>query len=256
MGVVTSEQLLAHWRAEHERPVEGWDFSELEGRYVEQHPPWSYEQLARAVLLDADSVLDMGTGGGEVLLSLADALPRRTVATEGWPPNLPIARRALRELGVEVVEYDAEHAPVMPFQDGRFDLVLNRHEAYDAKQVLRVLRPGGVFLTQQVDGRDFEETHAIFGGHTAYPHITLDRLRDEALAAGFEVGQCEEWRGQTRFTDVAALVRYFAWVPWEVPEDFDVDRYADQLLALHASGRPLVFTQRRFYLLLRRPNAQ
>jgi SAM-dependent methyltransferase len=245
--------LLDLWRAEHERPVQGWDFSELGDRMVTEEPPWSYDALVRAVLAGARSVLDLGTGGGEVLAALADALPADTVATEGWPPNLPVAARNLAPHGVEVVAYDSEADPAMPFPDGRFDVVLDRHESYDAEEVLRVLRPGGVFLTQQVDGRDFEETQAIFGGTTRYPHINLADLRAEAERAGFVVEAAEEWRGQVRFADVATLVRYFAFVPWEVPEDFSVERYGEQLLELHRSGRPLVFTQRRFYLLARKP---
>ncbi|MGZ8743425.1 MAG: methyltransferase domain-containing protein [Nocardioides sp.] len=245
--------LLDLWRAEHERPVEGWDFSELGDRLVTEEPPWSYDALARAALAGARSALDLGTGGGEVLAALADALPADTVATEGWPPNLSVATRNLAAHGVDVVAYDSEADPVMPFPDERFDVVLDRHESYDAAEVLRLLRPGGVFLTQQVDGRDFEETQAIFGGTTGYPYITLANLRDEAERAGFVVEAAEDWRGAARFADVATLVRYFAFVPWEVPEDFSVERYAEQLLDLHRSGRPLVFTQRRFYLRARRP---
>ncbi|MGZ8736957.1 MAG: class I SAM-dependent methyltransferase [Nocardioides sp.] len=245
--------LLDLWRAEHERPVEGWDFSELGDRLVTEEPPWSYDALARAALAGARSALDLGTGGGEVLAALADALPADTVATEGWPPNLSVATRNLAAHGVDVAAYDSEADPVMPFPDERFDVVLDRHESYDAAEVLRLLRPGGVFLTQQVDGRDFEETQAIFGGTTGYPYITLANLRDEAERAGFVVEAAEEWRGAARFADVATLVRYFAFVPWEVPEDFSVERYAEQLLDLHRSGRPLVFTQRRFYLRARRP---
>ena len=45
----------------------------------------------------------------------------------------------------------------MPFADGRFEVVLNRHEAYDAAEVRRVLSHGDRFLTQQVDGRDFAD---------------------------------------------------------------------------------------------------
>ncbi|MGZ5418012.1 MAG: methyltransferase domain-containing protein [Nocardioides sp.] len=245
--------LLDLWRAEHERPVEGWDFSELGDRLVTEEPPWSYDALARAALAGARSALDLGTGGGEVLAALADALPADTVATEGWPANLSVATRNLAAHGVDVVAYDSEADPVMPFPDERFDVVLDRHESYDAAEVLRLLRPGGVFLTQQVDGRDFEETQAIFGGTTGYPYITLANLRDEAERAGFVVEAAEEWRCAARFADVATLVRYFAFVPWEVPEDFSVERYAEQLLDLHRSGRPLVFTQRRFYLRARRP---
>lgn len=247
------ETLLAGWREAHQRPVVGWDFAELGDRYTEQQPPWSYDDLAAGVLAGALSALDLGTGGGEVLRRLADALPSDTVATEGWPPNVPVATAGLEPLGIAVVPYDAESDPRLPFDDARFDAVLARHEAYDAREVHRVLAPGGRFLTQQVDGRDFEETQAIFGGTTAYPHVTLGNLRREAGAAGFEVVDAQEWEGRARFADVATLVRYFAHVPWEVPEDFSVDRYAAALLGLHRSGRELVFTQRRFYLSLRRP---
>jgi SAM-dependent methyltransferase len=251
--MTTEAAPLRQWRTAYGAPVTGWDFSELDGRYAAQQPPWSYDELAREVLDGASSALDMGTGGGEVLLRLAGSLPRDTVATEGWPPNLPVATQNLAGRDIEVVAYDAEADPAMPFPDARFDVVLNRHEAYVAGEVHRILRPGGSLLTQQVDGRDFEETQAIFGGTSAYPHITLGHLRDEAEAAGLRVTGAEEWQGEVRFADVATLVRYFAFVPWEVPEDFDVDRYADQLLDLHRSGRELVFTQRRFYLRARRP---
>jgi SAM-dependent methyltransferase len=183
------ERLVSAWRAEHQRPVVGWDFSELAGRYVEQQPPWSYDDLARDVLTGAKSSLDMGTGGGEVLSRLLDVLPADTMATEGWPPNLPVARAALEPHRVEVVAYDAERDRSMPFDDGRFDVVLNRYEAYDAAEVHRILGSGGRFLTQQVDGRDFEETQQLFGHHSAYPHITPAKLGAQAEAAGLVVDQ-------------------------------------------------------------------
>lgn len=176
------------------------------------------------------------------------------MATEGWPPNLPVATAALAARGIPVLAYDAEEDRRLPFADARFDVVLDRHEAYDVAEVMRVLRPGGRFLTQQVDGRDFEETHALFGGTTAYPHITLERLRAEAVSAGFAVDDERDWAGTMRFADVATFVSYVRVVPWEVPDDFSVDRYAAELLALHASGRELVFTQRRFVLSCRNPD--
>lgn len=230
----------------------GWDFSEFSGRFVEQLPPWSYRALAKEVLQGAGSALDLGTGGGEALLELRDALPPDTIATEGWAPNIPIAGRNLAPHGITVVPYDAESDPRLPFDDARFDVVLDRHEAYVATEVLRVLRPGGRFLTQQVDGRDFHETQALFGGKSNYEHVNLENFRAEASTAGFEVLAADHWQGQSWFADVSTLVRYFAYVPWNVPDDFTVDRYAMQLLDLHHSARELTFTQRRFYLYLAR----
>lgn len=246
--------LLRRWREAFEAPVTGWDFSEFGGRYIDQQPPWSYRTIARQALVGAGSALDLGTGGGEVLLELREALPPDTVATEGWAPNVPVASSNLAPHDIPVVQYDAEKDPSLPFDDARFDVVLARHESYVVTEVFRVLRPGGRFLTQQVDGRDFDETQTLFGAKSNYGHVHLESFRAEATTAGFEVLAAEEWQGQARFADVTTLVRYFAYVPWEVPDDFTVDRYASQLLDLHHSARELNFTQRRFYLYLRRPN--
>ena len=73
----------------------------------------------------------------------------------------------------------------------------------------------------------------------------------EAEAAGFAVEDGREWSGTMRFADVATFVSYVRMVPWEVPEDFSVDRYAEALLAM--TERDLVFTRRMFVLVCRRP---
>jgi SAM-dependent methyltransferase len=248
---MTQEARLADWRERYAEPARGWDFSPFDGVVDRAEPPWSYADLAREALTRATSALDLGTGGGEVLLGLADALPEDTLATEGWAPNIPVATEALAPLGITVVAYDAEGDPRMPFADARFDVVLARHEAYVAAEVLRVLRPGGVLVTQQVDGRDLEETHALFGSTPAYSHVTLAHLRAEAEAAGFAVEQAREWSGTTSFPDVATFLSYLRMVPWEVPEDFSVDRYAEVLMRL--GPEDLVFTRRLFVLVCRRP---
>jgi len=250
-GPASDHYLLQTWRRRFELPVSGWDFSELSGEMTEEIPPWSYETLAREQLRDASGVLDMGTGGGEVLLTMADALPNDTVATEGWQPNLPVATKALASEGIEVVFYDAEAHAAMPFPEDRFDLILNRHEAYDAGEIRRILRGSGCFLTQQIDGRSFEESQQLFGGSSSYDHVTLANFSQTAQEAGLVIERSEEWLGRLAFESVSAMVRYFAIVPWEVPDDFCIERYAEALLDLHRSNADIVFTQRRFLLLAR-----
>ncbi|MEV0823079.1 class I SAM-dependent methyltransferase [Nonomuraea rubra] len=224
-------------------PFEGWDFSLLRGRVTDEgEPPWDYEHLAREHLRTATSLLDLGTGGGELLSGLAP-LPPRTVATEGYAPNLPIARARLEPLGVEVAE--ATHA----FPDASFDLVLNRHAPYDPAEVRRLLAPGGRYLTQQVSGRDLEELNASLGGP---PHP--DRawnLAAATAALGLKIVWSEEASFTTTFHDIGALVLFLRAVSWQVP-GFEVAAYEDRLRALHedlARGRPLRATARRFALL-------
>lgn len=248
------DQLLERWREEERPQPEGWDFADLADRMSESAVPWDLGAIYRLALGGATSVLDMGAGGGEFLLTLADALPEDTVATEGWPPNVAVARRALAPIGVDVVEYGAPDEDVdavpMPFTDARFDLVLNRHESFSPRELARVLSPGGQFVSQQVGGDEAHELGDWFGEHAELPHVNLRDVSRELGGAGLEVVDSAEHTGSYVFQDVAALLAYLQLVPWETPEDFSVDRYAEQLLSLHRSSRggPVTLTRRRFWL--------
>lgn len=230
-----SDSLVESWRREEAEPFRGWDFSHLRGRWDEEHPPWSYEDLARDLLRAARAAVDLGTGGGERLSRLADAFPTRMFATEAFPPNVILAKERLEPLGVTVLPYrsmDVVGGP-LPFDRGSLDLVLDRHESYDAREVARVLRPGGRFLTQQVDG----ETHAALLG-LFYPNRTtqpakLDRFVADAESAGIRVLRAEEWWGDSTFADVGALVYYLKAIIWDAP-GFSVAKYEPILRQLHA----------------------
>ena len=246
------QDLIEQWKGEEQQPFRGWDFSYLKGRYFEASPPWSYEERVRKLLGEVEAVLDMGTGGGEKLLEFKDLLPAHTVATEGWPPNLPVARENLEPHGIEVVPYDVEKEARMPFADGSFGLVTNRHEAFDACEVARILKPGGVFLTQQVDGRSMADLASVFGREAPNPQVTLAACGKEVEQAGLVIQFAEEAMGKMRFRDVGALVYYAQAAPWEFPEDFSVERYAAELLGLHKSGR-LSFDMGHFIIQARKP---
>jgi hypothetical protein len=160
-------------RAAHETPVEGWDFGVFAGRYEEDDPPWDYRRLVRAHLDGAGSLLDLGTGGGELLAELAP-LPEHTVATEGHPPNVPIARRRLGPLGVEVVE--VEEGGRLPLPDAAFDLVIDRHE--EGRRRRGAPRRGGVPsgpVPRCRRDRPVPPHHAVAG-----PRLHVGALRDRA----------------------------------------------------------------------------
>lgn len=256
-----SGDLLAAWRAEETGQPQGWDFSSLDGRMVQDSPPWDFEQACREAAAQSSHLLDMGTGGGEALLALADTLPPDTVATEGWAPNVPVATAALASHGIPVVEFgqpdDADEPEPMPFPNGRFDLILNRHESYHPQEIARVLAPGGVFLTQQVGGDELGELRELLDYPAPAPQVRFDLHRAALSAAGLSVEDGAEFVGAYTFHDVAALVAYLQLVPWEVPEDFTVDDYAEQLLVLHESGPahgiPIEFTMKRFWVRCRQP---
>ncbi len=249
----SDEVLLRTWRAIHEASVTGWDLSDLGGGFVEQQPPWSYADLARDVLAGAVSALDLGTGGGEALLEMRDALPSDTVATEGWPRTSrwlrgtcpPTAylwwsttqkRRRLCRSRTDVST--SCWTGMRPTSRRRSSGCCDPEDASSPSR-----------WTGAISGRPSRSS----AEPPAIP-TSLWRISGlKRLAAGFAVQAAEGMAGVERSSgchDPGALLRAR---PWEVPEDFSVDRYAAQLLDLHHSRRDLTFTQRRFYLQLTRP---
>src|ERR1700722_2501713 len=120
---MSSAALLDQWKRDAAAPFEGWDFSYLTGGVSEAEPPWDYLALARMAVSRSHDILDVATGGGEILSGLGP-FPGRVRATEGYVPNVAVARRRLAPLGVEV--FQANTASGMPFDDATFDLVINR----------------------------------------------------------------------------------------------------------------------------------
>jgi SAM-dependent methyltransferase len=241
------EALLDQWTRDATAPFEGWDFAYLSTRMLEDEPPWRYPDLARAALASAADALDIATGGGEMLASLAP-FSGRVRAVEGYGPNLPVAQRRLGPLGVEVFEGSTRLG--MPFADASFDLVLNRHGGFRPVEMARILKPGGVFLTQQVGGDNLQDLAAAFGAGLAYPMNTLEHRCEELRALSFEVRRAESWRGHVTFADVGAIAYFLKAIPWVV-EGFDVQVHGAALQALHErqqAGRPLRFTYSRFLI--------
>lgn len=244
------DSLIASWKDEEKQPFSGWDFSHLNGRMFEEPPPWSYATRAAEVLRGARAALDMGTGGGERLLELRLAWPKRMAATEEYPPNFKLAGERLGPFGVEVRSVKLTRTGPMPYAAGEFDVVLNRHSAFNSREVARILAPGGTFLTQQVDGHFAEDLEAVFGAKPQWSDGTLANSLTWLNAAGFEILAARNWAGRLIFSDVGTIVYYLRAVPWLVP-GFEVDRHLPGLLQLQAQlerGEPLSFQGGKFLI--------
>lgn len=245
---MASKNFVEQWKKDEATTFEGWDFSYIKDRKDEEKEPWSYEALAKKLVQKSKSVLDMGTGGGEILSSLAP-LPEHAVAIEGYKPNVEVARKRLEPLGVKVLEMDESHD--LQFADGEFDLVLNRHSAFTASEVFRILKPEGNFLTQQVGGGNLNDLISAFDATPKYKSWTLENIKDDIQNAGFKIKDAREWRGKIEFKDVGAVVYFLKAIPWIV-EGFSVEnnlRHLEQLQARLDRGEKLIFTQVRFLVL-------
>ena len=250
--------LYAAWKAEEDAAhIHGWDFSHIHGRYEEENNlPWDYEAVVRSHLSPQKRILDDDTGGGEFLLSLHHP-HAMTAATEGYPPNVTLCERTLRPLGIDFRPCD--DASRVPFADASFDLILNRHGDFCAAELHRLLRPGGLFITEQVgseNDRDLVE-RVLPGTPKPFPQQTLAVQRAAFEAAGFSVLRGEEVFRPIVFTDVGAFVWFARIIEWEFP-GFSVDSCFDRLLAmqrqLEQEGR-IEGTIHRFLLVAQRKSA-
>jgi SAM-dependent methyltransferase len=249
------EDLIAEAAA---APVDGWGFSWLDGRAREERPPWGYTRLLVPRVEHAHALLDVQTGGGEVLaevLGRAGARPRTIAATEGWPPNAAIARTNLRPFGGTV--HDVGPSDRLPFADGTFDLVVERHPVTTGwDEIARVLERDGHYVAQHVGaGANRELTEFLMGPRPVSDSRSAARAATDAQASGLEVVDLRAATPRVEFDDIGAVVWFLRKVIWTVP-GFDVERYRDRLVALDARIRadgPFVSHAPRFLIEARKP---
>jgi SAM-dependent methyltransferase len=235
-------------------PVEGWDFSWFEGRATEERPPWGYAHLMGERMAQVEAALDIDTGGGEVLATVARP-PAFLVATEGWWPNVEVARVRLRPLGADVVA--AASWSTLPFADSSFDLVVSRHPIVVAwAEIARVLQPGGTYLSQQIGpGTNRELTDFMMGPQPVNQSRSAASARREATSAGLELVDLRECARRVTFFDVGAVVYFLRKVHWTVP-DFTPEAYDAELHRMHEHIEregSFVSTAQRLLVEARRP---
>ena len=202
------------WKREENFAFSGWDFSHLNGRAVSDALPWDYRTEVLDGLQPEHRILDMGTGGGEFLMTLGHPYENTSV-TEGYAPNLALCRERLEPLGVEVKESVAE--TTLPFEDEKFDRVINRHESYPIAELWRVLKPGSRFVTQQVGARNCFELRERLGFEMPYCEHDLEHEVARFKAQGFRILRAEEKLNRCRFFDTGAVVFQAKIIDWEFP---------------------------------------
>lgn len=227
------QALFAFLTNEYNHPFSGWDFSYLNGRMtnIRTTPTWDYTHIVTTAMKQAHILLDMHTGGGEILAQLLSLQSvSKVYATELYAPNVIAAQQRLAQLGVTVYMARDE---CLPFPDQTLDLVINRHGSYNPSEVLRVLKPGHVFITQQVGEQTNSTLHELLGRKKHLEHSwNIDYAAREMEDTGCPVIEHKEAFSFTRFHDVGAIVYYLKAVPWEIP-DFSIEKYWHQLVEIH-----------------------
>ncbi len=232
------------------RAFSGSSFRELDIRHLDAGPPWDYESIAQEHASRARSIIDLGTGGGEVLSRIVPGVQGLVVATEEWSVNVPIAAERLRPLGVSLVRADSLR---LPFADGAFDLVLDRHEALTPADVARTLAPDGTVITQQVGNHNWPE-FSNFVETTVFPdHFNI--YQQGFAAAGLAIEDARWHEERVAFSSLGDVVYMLLVSPWSYRE-FDPVHDIDRLLELEDALRTLdgiVATEMHYIIVARKP---
>jgi len=249
---LTLEELEAIADAVGER--KGWDFSLV--RSERDPDSWDYSEVVRRYLEPSSRVLDVGTGGGEKFLELAphfgsvvgiDSDQAMTeAARENTPPSL-----------ADRVSFQTMPAESLQFPDGTFDVVLNRHAPVCVEEIIRVLRPGGLFITQQVGERNTHNICSVFGCGPGGKYERDPSQEMGALSEGFERLGCKrftqgEYDVRCWFIDLESFVFWLKAIP--IPEDFEVERHwrkVAEIVGEYSTARGLETNEHRELLIVR-----
>ncbi len=223
------EKLKQEWLEEEKiAHIKGWDFSHIHNRYEEESDlPWDYKKIIQKYLKPQDKLLDIDTGGGEFLLSLKH--PNQNIsASENYPPNVELCKKILLPLGIDFREADAKNK--MPFDDSCFDIIINRHSDFNSKEIFRMLKKDGIFITQQVGAENDRELVELLLPKTKipFPHLYLKNISKEFSDLGFNILDEQEAFRPIKFYDIGALVWFARIIEWEFP-NFSVEACLNNL---------------------------
>ena len=242
----------------------GWDFSPV--RIDCDAAAWDYGEVAERFMDPHSRVLDVGTGGGEIFVELAPGFGEGL----GIDSSDEMIRVATENLPSELagkVAFKHARAEALDVPDRSFDVVLNRHCSVDADEVVRVLKAGGYFVTQQIgdanDGHIFDafdwgsngqfwmNRYRTDGG---VPPTDLGGLSTEFEQLGCRVVAKCEYNIRCWFKDVRSLIFQLKAAPY--PEVFEPERHwrkLNRLLRDRASSRGIENTQHRWLLVVGKP---
>jgi len=234
--------------------MNGWDFSTV--KTVTEGEAWNFYDVVSERCKGSEVLLDIGTGGGEALLSAASSV-LFAVGIDASAGMIQTATRNLRERGVTNIRFLRMDAEQLQFPGEFFDIVSCRQAPFAADEVFRVLREEGVFLTQQVCEGDKLNLKKAFGRGQAFgvPDGTLKaKYVAELEDAGFtdiQTFECDAAEYYETYEDLVFLLKYTPIIPdfGQVEGDFEIFK---QFIDEHRTSKGIRTNSKRFMVIAKK----
>ncbi|QYR21991.1 class I SAM-dependent methyltransferase [Paenibacillus sp. sptzw28] len=234
--------------------LNGWDFSRIKCR--SEGVSWNFYAEVTKRCRSTDVLLDIGTGGGEALLSIADAA-RLLIGIDQSDGMIGTAADNLSKSLRENVRFVRMEAEKLEFPDRFFNIISCRHSPFNAKETARVLADDGVFLTQQVSEGDKANIKRAFGRGQGggIPSGTLrNRLIQELSEAGFTDIQSFEYNAAEyyrSYEDLIFLLKHTPTIPGFGEDEADLQRLA-AFIEGNQSEKGIETNSERFMIIARK----
>ncbi|MCJ8014153.1 class I SAM-dependent methyltransferase [Paenibacillus sp. KQZ6P-2] len=196
--------------------LNGWDFSHV--KCVSEGVKWDFYNEVTKACKKSDLLLDIGTGGGEAILSIAESL-LLLVGIDWSSGMIETANRNAMKSGVPNVRFLQMDAMKLDFPASFFNVVTCRHSPFCAKEIAKVLVNGGLFLTQQVSENDKLNIKEAFGRGQASgtkPGTLKKRYMAELSEEGFSDIQLSEYNATEYYQtdeDLIFLLKHTQTIP-------------------------------------------
>jgi len=231
----------------------GWDFSSV--KCVSEGAKWDFFEEVAKRCRQSDLLLDIGTGGGEAALPVADSV-LLLIGIDQSAGMIDTAVQNGAKASKNNTRFLQMNAEKLDFPRSFFNIVSCRHSEFFADQVAKVLPKGGIFLTQQVSENDKLNLKEAFGkGQEAGKDAgTLKRRYMAELSdAGFTDIQSFDYDAAEYYEsaeDLIFLLKHTPIIPdfGQSDNDFQI---LQQFIADHKTEKGIRTNSERFMIIAR-----
>lgn len=173
---------------------QGWNFEKISPK-VEYLTDYDYYKTVVGAIGHETIMLDIGCGSGEKSLKFFSNA-KKVVMLDLEPEMLKKVEENKIKMLTEKEQVKFETTlgngdEKLDFDNSSFDLVVSRHCGANMSEVFRILRKGGVFISEDIDDGDCLELKEYFGRGQNYEKIKLNQSQkaeifNKSINLGFE----------------------------------------------------------------------
>ena len=209
--------------------IGNWDFSKI-NFVAEYENNWDMYEEIKKYSNEKSLILDLGTGGGEKVISNMPKNVGMIIGTDLSPKMIETANENLKGHQDVKAKFAVMDNLKIEFPDKLFDIVSARHTIINAKEIYRVLNENGVLIIRGVDKYDSWDLKELFGGGQCFKdEIAISKKDYEDIKeAGFKEVELIELKANEYYKTKEDLLALLLKVP--ILDEFSMEIRNEEIL--------------------------